>query len=79
MILTGYLDDGTAGLWTVKERGGTTIVQDPADAAADPMPRSALKHVEVDHCVRLVQIPVVAREADAESRPRNGLKRYLNP
>jgi two-component system chemotaxis response regulator CheB len=32
IILMGYLDDGTAGLWTVKQLGSTAIFQDPADA-----------------------------------------------
>jgi chemotaxis response regulator CheB len=34
VILTGALDDGTAGLWTIKLRGGTAIVHDPSEAGA---------------------------------------------
>lgn len=51
VILSGALDDGTAGLWTIKEYGGTTIVQDPLDAEIPSMPESALRHVEVDHAI----------------------------
>jgi two-component system, chemotaxis family, protein-glutamate methylesterase/glutaminase len=62
VILTGGLDDGTQGLLAVKAQGGIAIVQDPADAAADGMPRSALRHVRVDHCVPLAEIaPLLVR------------------
>lgn len=53
VILTGGLNDGTAGLFEVKRHGGTTVVQDPDDAENPSMPRSALRHVAVDHCVPL--------------------------
>ena len=51
VVLTGYLDDGTAGLFAVKNLGGIAIVQDPKDASVPSMSRSALHNVKVDHCL----------------------------
>ncbi len=53
VVLTGSLDDGSSGLRAIKACGGTTVVQDPADAAEPSMPRSALESVDVDHVVKL--------------------------
>lgn len=49
VVLSGVLDDGTAGLVAIKARGGLAIVQEPTDAAYSGMPDSALANVEVDH------------------------------
>jgi two-component system chemotaxis response regulator CheB len=57
VILTGALDDGSAGLFAVKSRGGIAIVQDPHEAVEPGMPRSAIRSVDVDHCVPLAKIP----------------------
>ena len=56
VILTGGLDDGTAGLWAVKQLGGIAVVQDPDEALVDSLPRNALLHVKVDHKVTLDEI-----------------------
>ena len=42
VILSGMGSDGTLGLRAIKERGGLVLVQDPATAKFDGMPRSAI-------------------------------------
>lgn len=71
VVLSGTLDDGTAGLWSVKYQGGVTVVQKPEDALFSGMPRNALRHVEVDYCLTLTEIARLladlARDPVAES------------
>ncbi len=42
IVLSGLLDDGAAGIRTIRERGGLTIAQDPEEALHSGMPRSAI-------------------------------------
>src|SRR5215207_9590055 len=56
VVLSGRLDDGTAGLWAVKERGGIAVVQDPEEASQPDMPRNALEYTEADHVVPSAQL-----------------------
>jgi len=57
VILSGNLDDGTAGLWTVKHYGGIAIVQDPMDAEVSSMPAAAMREVNTDFCVAVKKLP----------------------
>ncbi|MFB6419808.1 MULTISPECIES: chemotaxis protein CheB [Bradyrhizobium] len=51
VLLSGLLSDGAAGLNAIKRCGGMTVVQDPADAVSDEMPRRAMEATTVDLCV----------------------------
>lgn len=59
VVLTGALDDGTAGLWAIKDRGGMAVVQDPDDAEQRSMPWTALNNAEVDYCLPVRDIAKV--------------------
>ncbi len=72
VILTGGLNDGTAGLLEVKRQGGVTVVQDPGEAEDPSMPRSALQHVQVHHCLPLRSMPALLSElVDKRQRARS--------
>jgi two-component system chemotaxis response regulator CheB len=68
VVLTGDLDDGTAGLAAIKECGGIAVVEDPATALEPSMPRSALANVAVDHCLPLPQIVPALERLVGQSR-----------
>jgi chemotaxis response regulator CheB len=48
IVLSGMLQDGTAGLWQIRKRGGVTIAQDPRDAEFASMPQTAIDNLAVD-------------------------------
>lgn len=56
IVLSGLLDDGTSGLWSVKRLGGKCIIQLPEDAEFPSMPENVLKYVEVDYSVPVSQM-----------------------
>ena len=69
VVLTGNLDDGAAGLWTIKQLGGVAIVQDPFDAMFPAMPQAAMDAVKADHVVPLQDIPpLLARLTEIPAR-----------
>ncbi len=69
IILTGAGNDGSKGLLMIKERGGVTIVQDPADAEMDSMPKRALALLSPEYLVSLKELPVLLMELVA---PQSG-------
>ena len=62
VVLSGGLDCGSAGLLTIKARGGTAIVQHPNDALVPEMPTNALRNVAAEHVVAAADMePLLTR------------------
>lgn len=56
IVLSGLHDDGSAGLYAIRQRGGIAIVQDPRDAALGEMPRRAIEYSTPDYILPASQI-----------------------
>ncbi|RZA20554.1 MAG: chemotaxis protein CheB [Proteobacteria bacterium] len=62
ILLSGYLDDGAAGLITLAEDGATTIIQDPRDTVYPEMPLNALEYLRPDKVALIEEMPKVILE-----------------
>jgi len=88
IILSGMGSDGSLGLKAIKEKNGVVLVQDPATAKFDGMPRSATEAVIADivapveelpaRLITLLKfIPAVKTEPDLDSRNRSSLEKII--
>jgi two-component system chemotaxis response regulator CheB len=69
VVLSGVLDDGTAGLSAITARGGMAVVQDPKDAIYPSMPLNAIEHVAVEHVAPADQLGHLLAEICKEEFP----------
>lgn len=56
IILSGYLDDGVAGLSAIQRCGEVIMVQNPAEALFSDPPENVLAHMRVDCCLPVEEL-----------------------
>lgn len=88
VILSGMGSDGSSGLHAIKENNGIVMVQTPASAKFDSMPRNAIDSVLADIIApvnelpgRLIdlinQTPTLKPAADIEDKEKNALEKII--
>lgn len=88
VILSGMGSDGSAGLRAIKEKNGIVVVQDPADAKFDSMPRSAIEVVMADIIASarelpgkiiefLKHIPAIRSDLNTETKDKSSLDKII--
>lgn len=70
IIFSGANRDGSSGLRRIRELGGYCIVQDPATALANQMPRAALAATAVDRVLSVPQIITFLCTINRNAMPR---------
>lgn len=67
IVLSGELDDGSAGLMAIGMRGGVRIVQDPSEAMSPEMPSNAIQYAGADFIVPVAEVAnLIARASRGE-------------
>ena len=88
VILSGMGSDGSIGISAIKERNGVVLVQDPAEAKFDSMPRSAIDSVLPDIVAPahelpaklsdlLTHIPIIKSDLDPEIKDQSSLEKII--
>jgi two-component system, chemotaxis family, protein-glutamate methylesterase/glutaminase len=66
ILLSGANRDGALGMKYIHERGGLTIVQEPAECMIDTMPKAALAVTKIDHVMKVDQIVEFLKDLDKQ-------------
>ncbi|NMM48610.1 chemotaxis protein CheB [Marinigracilibium pacificum] len=66
ILLSGANKDGAMGMKKIKDRGGMTIIQDPATCMIDTMPTAAMKLTEIDHSLNIDEIVNFLKQLDSQ-------------
>ena len=77
VVLSGNLDDGSAGLLAVRRREGIAIVQDPSSATAGEMPQRALDYAGADFILPVAGIgPKIVELVHSRDGAMNNPKKH---
>jgi two-component system, chemotaxis family, protein-glutamate methylesterase/glutaminase len=77
IVLSGQLDDGAAGLMSIKMAQGLAIVQDPREALAQEMPSRAIQYAQPDYVLPITEIAEMLISVSREDLPRPDTERKI--
>ncbi|MBA4146199.1 MAG: chemotaxis protein CheB [Azospira oryzae] len=66
ILLSGANRDGGLGMKYIKDKGGLTLVQEPAECMIDTMPKAAMALTQIDHVMKVDEIVDFLKELDRQ-------------